>query len=144
MTIGAFFKLVWSMTFKKREPFSTKSFTFFPINLCLLVITRDSVAELRSIIIKFLLNLNSHEYTTSYRGFNLKLLKGFNLNLVKNKGYSFFMGTLFEIAKQGFAIKEIPIIFKDRGKGVSKIPRVEIFRTLINLLILFFKKKLKK
>ena len=24
------------------------------------------------------------------------------------------MGTLFEIAKQGFAIKEIPIIFKDR------------------------------
>ena len=54
------------------------------------------------------------------------------------------MGTLFEIANQGFAIKEIPIIFKDRGMGVSKIPRVEIFRTLINLLILFFKKKLKK
>ena len=54
------------------------------------------------------------------------------------------MGTLFEIDKLGYEIKEIPIIFKDRQKGLSKIPRIEIFRTLINLLILFFKKKLKK
>ena len=67
-----------------------------------------------------------------------------NLNLVKNKGYSFFMGTLFEIVNHGFAIKEVTIIFKDRDMGVSKIPKVEIFSTLINLLILFFKKKLKK
>ena len=111
---------------------------------CLMKGKRLIFSKYGNIIIKFLLNLNSHEYTTSYRGFNLKLLKGFNLNLVKNKGYSFFMGTLFEIANQGFAIKEIPIIFKDRGMGVSKIPRIEIFRTLINLLILFFKKKLKK
>ena len=91
-------------------------------------------------IIKFLLKINSHEYTNSYRGFNLNLLSGFNLNLVKNKGYSFFMGTVFEIANKGFQIKEIPIIFKDRSKGVSKIPKVEIFRTLKNLIFLFLKK----
>ena len=95
-------------------------------------------------IIKFILNINSHEYTTSYRGFNLNLLHGFNLNLVKTKGYSFFMGTLFEIANHGFQIKEIPITFKDRVKGSSKIPKAEIFRTLKNLFIFFLKKKLKK
>ena len=111
---------------------------------CLMKGKRLIFSKYGNIIIKFLLNLNLHEYTTSYRGFNLKLLKGFNLNLVKNKGYSFFMGTLFEIVNHGFAIKEVPIIFKDRDMGVSKIPKVEIFRTLINLLILFFKKKLKK
>ena len=95
-------------------------------------------------IIKFLLNINSHEYTTSYRGFNLNLLHGFNLDLIKTKGYSFFMGTLFEIANHGFQIKEIPITFKDRVKGSSKIPKAEIFRTLKNLFIFFLKKKLKK
>ncbi len=94
-------------------------------------------------IIKFFLNINSNEYTTSYRGFNLNLLSNFNLNLVRNKGYSFFMGTLFEIATRGFQIKEIPITFKDRDKGISKIPRVEIFRTLKNLFFLFLKKKFK-
>ena len=95
-------------------------------------------------IIKFLSNINSHEYTTSYRGFNLNLLHGFNLDLIKTKGYSFFMGTLFEIANHGFQIKEIPITFKDRVKGSSKIPKAEIFRTLKNLFIFFLKKKLKK
>ena len=46
------------------------------------------------------------------------------------------MGTIYEIAKQKYIIKEIPIIFKDRIKGYSKIPRLEIFRTLKNLFIL--------
>ena len=94
-------------------------------------------------IIKFFLNINCNEFTTSYRGFNLNKLHNFNLNLVQNKGYSFFMGTLYEIAKKGFEIKEIPIIFRDRSKGQSKIPKIEIFRTLINLFILVLKKKIK-
>ena len=53
------------------------------------------------------------------------------------------MGTLFEIDRLGFKIKEIPIIFKDRQKGLSKIPKIEIFRTMKNLFILFLKKKIK-
>tara|TARA_B100000579_G_scaffold3201_1_gene2503 strand:+ start:221 stop:937 length:717 start_codon:yes stop_codon:yes gene_type:complete len=94
-------------------------------------------------IIKFFLNINCNEFTTSYRGFNLLKLHNFNLDLVENKGYSFFMGTVFEVANKGFKIKEIPIIFRDRHNGVSKIPKVEIFRTLKNLFLLVLKKKLK-
>ena len=94
-------------------------------------------------LIKKVLQINSNEFTTSYRGFNISKLKDFHLNNVKNKGYSFFMGTLFEIDKLGYQIKEIPIIFKDRQKGLSKIPKIEIFRTMKNLFILFLKKKIK-
>ena len=54
------------------------------------------------------------------------------------------MGTLFEIQKKGFRIKEIPITFKDRAKGKSKIPRIEILRTIKNLIILSTKKYLFK
>ena len=68
------------------------------------------------------------------------MLDKFDLNHVKEKGYSFFMGTLFEISKTKFTIKEIPITFYDREKGVSKIPKLEIFRTLKNLIMFFFKK----
>ena len=46
------------------------------------------------------------------------------------------MGTVFEIANKGFQIKEIPITFRDRSKGYSKIPRIEILRTLKNVLFL--------
>ena len=99
------------------------------------------ISKLGNKLIKKVLQINSNEFTTSYRGFNLLKLKNFHLNKVSNKGYSFFMGTLFEIDKLGYKIKEIPITFKDREKGLSKIPKIEIFRTIKNLLILFFKKK---
>ena len=101
---------------------------------------RSFLSKYGNLLIKFFLKINCNEYTTSYRGFNLKKLTNFNLDLVKTKGYSFFMGAIFEINKKKFEIKEIPITVKDRSHGYSKIPKFEIFRTLKNLIILFLKK----
>lgn len=87
-----------------------------------------------NLIIKKVLKIKCSEYTTSYRGYNIKKLKRFNLNLVSSKGYSFFMETIFQINRLGYVIKEIPITFKNRERGKSKIPKIEIFRTIINLI----------
>ncbi len=108
---------------------------------CLMKGSRLIMSKVGNFIIKFFSGINCTEFTTSYRGFNLKKLNNFHLNQVKERGYSFFMGTLFEIDKKKFLIKEIPIIFTDRDKGESKIPRLEIFRTLKNLIIYIIKKK---
>ena len=83
--------------------------------------------------IKFIFNINCNEFTTSYRGFNLKKLKNFSLKNISSKGYSFFMETIYQIDKEGISIKQIPIYFKDREKGKSKIPRAEMLRTLFNV-----------
>ncbi len=107
---------------------------------CLMSGRRLIMSKFGNKLIKKVLKISSNEFTTSYRGFNISKLRNFHLNDVKNKGYSFFMGTLFEIDKLGYEIKEIPIIFKDRQKGLSKIPKVEILRTIKNLFILFLKK----
>ena len=105
---------------------------------CLMKGRRLIFSKYGNLIIKLIFQLNCNEFTSSYRGFNLKKLNNFHLNLIKTKGYSFFMGTVHEIFKQKFKVKEIPIIFSDRKKGYSKIPRVEMLRTIINLLILRF------
>jgi len=107
---------------------------------CLMKGRRLIFSKYGNLIIKFFFQVDCNEFTTSYRGFNLKKLNNFHLNLIKTKGYSFFMGAVHEIFKQKFKVKEIPIIFNDRKKGYSKIPRIEILRTLINILVLkFFK-----
>ena len=100
---------------------------------------RLMISKVGNKFIKRILNINCHEFTTSFRGFNLKRLNKFHLNLVSNKGYSFFMGTIYEINRLNFEIKEIPITFKDRKMGSSKIPKIEIFRTLKNLFLLILK-----
>ena len=91
-------------------------------------------------IIKFVLGINCDEFTSAYRGFNLNMLKNFDIDGVYTRGYSFFMETIYLLDSAGYNIKQIPIKFDDRLKGVSKIPKVEIFRTLKNLFLLKFKK----
>ena len=90
--------------------------------------------------IKFVLNSKCSEFTTSYRGFSLKKLKNFNLNIIENAGYSFFMSTIYELERKNFDIKEIPITFYERTAGKSKIEKIEIFRTLKNLYFNWLKK----
>ncbi len=89
-------------------------------------------------IIKLVLGINCEEFTTSYRGFDLSKLTNFDINKVKSRGYSFFMETIYQIDKAGYTIKQVPIIFADRKKGVSKIPKIETLRTLKNLFLLKF------
>ena len=91
--------------------------------------------------IKFALNIDCNEFTSSYRGFNLKKLKNFNFNNISAKGYSFFMETIFQIHNKGIVINQIPIYFEDRKEGKSKIPKIEVFRTLLNVLKLKLKSK---
>ena len=87
-------------------------------------------------LIKFVLKINLDEFTTSYRGFNLRTLKDFNMNEVSLEGYSFFLGTINLLDKTNNKMSQIPITFQDRKKGKSKIPRLEIIRTLKNLLLI--------
>ena len=90
--------------------------------------------------IKTIFNINCNDYTSGYRGFNLKKLKNFNLNEITSKGYSFFMETIYQLNQKKINIKQIPIYFPRRKHGKSKIPRVELFRTFINVIILYLKR----
>ena len=89
-------------------------------------------------IIKIVLGINCEEFTTSYRAFNLSKLSNFDIYKINAQGYSFFMETIYQIHKSGYLIKQVPIIFADRKKGISKIPKIETLRTLKNLFLLKF------
>ena len=106
---------------------------------CEMSLQRLVLSVIGNKIIKFIFNMKSNEFTTSFRGFNLSKLDNFNLNMINSKGYSFFMETIYLLNKLGHNIYEIPIQFKNRTQGKSKIPKLEVFRTLKNLFILYFK-----
>ena len=108
---------------------------------CLMRGFRLILSKFGNQIIRVVSGIKSNEFTTSYRGFDIKNLKNFDLNNVKTKGYSFMMGTMFELEKNNIEIKEIPITFYDRKRGFSKIPKIEIFRTFKNLIFLTLKKR---
>ena len=120
----------------KEKPFVIGS-RYMPGGKCNMSLPRLALSILGNKFIKIMLNIKCHEFTTSYRGFNLEKLKNFNLNNVEAKGYSFFMETIYLLNKNIIEIHEIPINFKNRTQGKSKIPSLEIFRTLIRVFSLF-------
>ena len=101
---------------------------------CELPLLRYLISFFGNKFIKFFLGIKCNEFTTSYRGFNLIKLKNFSLKRIKSKGYSFFMETVYLINKKNFKITEIPIKFKNRIYGKSKIPKIEILRTFFNVI----------
>ena len=106
---------------------------------CHMSFFRKQLSILGNKVIKYVLKINSNEFTTSFRGFNLETLGKFNLDMIKSKGYSFFMETIYQLNKHGVNIYEIPINFENRKHGSSKIPGIEIFRTLKNLFLIYLK-----
>ncbi len=59
--------------------------------------------------------------TSGYRAIKTSILKKINLENLKVKGYGFQINILHEAITQGAIVKEIPIQFKDRTKGQSKM-----------------------
>ncbi|MDH4127186.1 MAG: polyprenol monophosphomannose synthase [Spirochaetota bacterium] len=104
---------------------------------------RKHVSSIGNWTARLLLGISVHELTTSYRAFRVPMLAKLNLKQIKSEGYSFFLESLFWINFYKFKISEIPIIFRDRAAGLSKIPKLQIVYgvlTLIRLILIrFFK-----
>lgn len=85
---------------------------------------------------RFMLGIPIHDFTTGFRCYRRKVLESLNLTSIKSSGYSFLEEVLFLCYKKGFRIGEVPIFFKDRIEGNSKLGKKEIlnfFLTVVRL-----------
>ena len=86
---------------------------------------------------KKLTNIDIHDFTNGFRGFDRKVLK--NLD-IKSTGNSFFMEFIIKVQYNGFKIGEIPSTFKDRENGESKLSIFkESFKFLKDLVAYSYK-----
>ncbi|MDR0330985.1 MAG: polyprenol monophosphomannose synthase [Chitinispirillales bacterium] len=65
--------------------------------------------------------LRIKDCTGGFKCFRRAVLESLDLNGIASSGYSFQIELNFFAWKRGFRIKEIPIIFTDRQRGVSKM-----------------------
>lgn len=81
-----------------------------------------------------------HDCTSGFRAIRADFIKKIDLNKLNVQGYSFQMNILFECVKLGAKTKEIPLNFKDREKGQSKLRLKDIIEFMINSVKLLFKR----
>jgi len=83
---------------------------------------------------RLLLGIKLSEFTTSFRAFRVKRLNNIDFDTLVVGGYSFFLAVIVQAYRHGLKLSERPIHFHERNAGVSKIPPLEIFRGMANLL----------
>jgi len=66
------------------------------------------------------------------------VLERIELETIFSSGYSFLVEMLTRCERHGFRVDELPIIFRDREAGASKISRAEIWRSIYTVFRLKF------
>jgi dolichol-phosphate mannosyltransferase len=88
-----------------------------------------------------LLGLPIAEYTTSLRAARLERVPRGLVESIDQEGYGFFLTCVVRLSRAGLKLAEVPIHFRDRAAGASKISSAEIGRAALNLLRLAFQRR---
>ncbi|MFC1704841.1 polyprenol monophosphomannose synthase [Nanoarchaeota archaeon] len=91
-------------------------------------ITRKIITKLANMYIKTMLGIKVHDCNSGYRCFRRKVLEKINVHKLKSNGPDIVQEVLFKAHLKNFRISEIPIVFKNRTKGQSKLNMKSLLR----------------
>ena len=91
------------------------------INVVNWPLSRVLLSYFASFYVRLITGMRIKDPTAGFKLYKRKVLETIDLNHVEFVGYAFQIEMKFRAWKKGFKIVELPIIFKDREKGVSKL-----------------------
>lgn len=84
---------------------------------------RVLMSYLASVYVRIITGMPIRDTTAGFKCYASEVLRTLEFDKVKFVGYAFQIEMKFDSWKYGFKLKEIPIIFINRTKGVSKMSR---------------------
>ncbi len=97
-------------------------------------ILRRYLSTLARVFCHFILGINIRDATSGFRCFKKRVLENIDLDNLRSTGPSIIEEVNLRIQEKGFKIKEIPIIFRARSKGRSKLNLAKVLDTAYTLL----------
>jgi dolichol-phosphate mannosyltransferase len=76
-----------------------------------------------SIYARLILGLDLRDLTGGFKCFRREALEAVELDAVPAHGYAFQIETTYRVVEAGFSVREVPILFRDRRAGTSKMSR---------------------
>ena len=107
-------------------------------------LSRVLLSYYASVYVKMITGMQIHDATAGFICYKRKVLERINLNKIKFVGYAFQIEMKYRAFANGFVIVEVPIIFTDRTKGVSKMSNAIIKEAIFGVIALRIKKMLNK
>jgi dolichol-phosphate mannosyltransferase len=84
-------------------------------------IKRQALSRFANKYVRFMLGVSTHDSTAGFRLYDRTSLVALNLNSVVSEGYAFHIELTRALTMLGIKIVEVPIVFRERAAGVSKM-----------------------
>ena len=84
---------------------------------------RKLISRGGSLYARSILGVGINDLTGGFKCFNRRVLEAIDLDAVQSTGYAFQIELTYRALKQGFTVREVPIVFEDRRVGHSKMNR---------------------
>jgi len=86
---------------------------------------RRFISQGGSLYARTILGLGIRDLTGGFKCFRAEVLEAIDLPTVRSAGYGFQIELTYRAIRRGFTVVEIPIVFRDRVHGTSKMsPRI--------------------
>jgi len=84
---------------------------------------RRAISHGGSTYARLVLGVAVRDLTGGFKCFHREVLEAIDLGAVRSRGYAFQVELTYRAIQRGFSVEEVPIVFRDRRVGASKMDR---------------------
>ena len=95
---------------------------------------RQMVTRLAGLYVRTSLGIKIRDVSSGYRCFRKEVFEKVDLDDMISAGPAIVLEILYKVCLNGFAVKEVPIIFEDRRQGQTKLDTITLLETLVMVL----------
>jgi dolichol-phosphate mannosyltransferase len=99
---------------------------------------RRAISRGGSAYARFVLGLPIHDATAGFKCFRREVLEAIDLDSIQSRGYAFQVELTYRALQRGFRVVEVPIVFRDRRVGSSKMSRAIVAEAIWRVPLLRF------
>jgi dolichol-phosphate mannosyltransferase len=107
-------------------------------------LSRVLLSYFASVYVNIITGMNIKDATAGFICYKRKVLESVNLDRIKFVGYAFQIEMKYRAYVNAFIIEEVPIIFTDRTKGVSKMSTAIFKEAIFGVIMLRIKRMLNR
>ena len=91
---------------------------------------RRAISRGGSAYARTVLGVDVRDLTGGFKCFRREVLEAVDLNAVRSRGYAFQVELTYRAIQLGFEVAEVPIVFRDRRVGASKMDRAIVLEAI--------------
>jgi dolichol-phosphate mannosyltransferase len=101
---------------------------------------RRAISRGGSTYARLALGLTVRDLTGGFKCFRREVLEAIDLGTIRSRGYAFQVEVTYRAIQHGFRVVEVPIVFRDRQEGSSKMSRSIVLEAIWRVPLLRFEK----